>query len=350
MKSTQIQWCHSTVNPVMGCDGCELWPKPNQFVHDIANAVMASIPAGNRAQVYCVVANAIGSRSTSKIYADRESVAQKIVQGLKLDATSKSTCADVIRANCKCYAGLLGTMRSWHKGHAENFDRAEKFQGRMAKAAKWGPPTEDERAAKPWLGDVPRLIFISDMGDALSHAISFAYLRDEIIQNVASFIGQQHIWLWLTKRPGRMADFGLWLVHQGMSWPDNLVAMTTVTSPATAERIEQLRRVPSKAKAISCEPVFANLKLNCTGIDWLIIGGGSDTLASPFHIEWALDMRDQCNQSGTACFLKQLGRTPLFRGKCIKLKDGHGGDWTEWPVAWRTREIPRLFREGRMLD
>jgi hypothetical protein len=25
MKTTKIQWCHSTVNPVMGCDGCELW-------------------------------------------------------------------------------------------------------------------------------------------------------------------------------------------------------------------------------------------------------------------------------------------------------------------------------------
>lgn len=24
-KSTPIQWCDSTVNPVMGCGGCELW-------------------------------------------------------------------------------------------------------------------------------------------------------------------------------------------------------------------------------------------------------------------------------------------------------------------------------------
>ena len=22
---TKIQWCDSTVNPTMGCDGCELW-------------------------------------------------------------------------------------------------------------------------------------------------------------------------------------------------------------------------------------------------------------------------------------------------------------------------------------
>ena len=26
-KTTKIQWCDSTVNPTMGCDGCELWNK-----------------------------------------------------------------------------------------------------------------------------------------------------------------------------------------------------------------------------------------------------------------------------------------------------------------------------------
>ncbi len=25
-NQTQIQWAHSTTNPVMGCDGCELYP------------------------------------------------------------------------------------------------------------------------------------------------------------------------------------------------------------------------------------------------------------------------------------------------------------------------------------
>ena len=26
MKNTPIQWCDATINPAMGCDGCELWP------------------------------------------------------------------------------------------------------------------------------------------------------------------------------------------------------------------------------------------------------------------------------------------------------------------------------------
>ena len=26
MKNTKIQWCESTINPAMGCDGSNLWP------------------------------------------------------------------------------------------------------------------------------------------------------------------------------------------------------------------------------------------------------------------------------------------------------------------------------------
>ena len=29
-KDTEIEWCDSTVNPMMGCDGCELWTAKNK--------------------------------------------------------------------------------------------------------------------------------------------------------------------------------------------------------------------------------------------------------------------------------------------------------------------------------
>ncbi len=32
---TQIQWCHTTVNPIMGCGGCELFPKPDIIMLEI---------------------------------------------------------------------------------------------------------------------------------------------------------------------------------------------------------------------------------------------------------------------------------------------------------------------------
>src|SRR3712207_7534850 len=42
------------------------------------------------------------------------------------------------------------------------------FPGRMAEAALWSDLTGTDRPDKPWLNGMPRLIFISDMGDALS--------------------------------------------------------------------------------------------------------------------------------------------------------------------------------------
>ena len=31
MQNTKIQWCHSTVNPITGCGGCELFPNPSSI-------------------------------------------------------------------------------------------------------------------------------------------------------------------------------------------------------------------------------------------------------------------------------------------------------------------------------
>ena len=42
MKNTTIQWADSTVNPVMGCNGCELWPTPVILRREIVRALSRS--------------------------------------------------------------------------------------------------------------------------------------------------------------------------------------------------------------------------------------------------------------------------------------------------------------------
>ena len=51
--------------------------------------------------------------------------------------------------------------------------------GRMAEAAGWSDLSGTRRKDKPWLEGMPRLIFVSDMSDALSNSVPFPYLRDE---------------------------------------------------------------------------------------------------------------------------------------------------------------------------
>ncbi len=277
-KTTKIQWCDSTVNPVMGCGGCELWT-----------------------------------------------------------ATTKA-----------CYAGNLhGRFGRTNPGYANQFEAPETFDGRMQEAAGWKGLAGTVRPEKPWLNKRPRLIFVSDMGDALSTSIPFDYLRDEIIEAVVSEGGQQHCWLWLTKRPGRMASFSDWLLKQEISWPTNLWAGSSVTGPESYGRAKDLLSVgdDDTVRFLSVEPQLAELDISriVSRYDWVIHGGESKQRGNetrPFHLEWAEDLLDACRAAEVAYFLKQLGSDVRHEGERLTLDDGHGGDWAEWPEHLRVRQMP----------
>jgi protein gp37 len=192
-QKTKIEWCDSTVNPVMGCDGCELW---------------SHAEAGVKA----------------------------------------------------CYAGEL-TQRygATNKGYPDSFDLVTEFPGRMLQAARWKDLRDTMRPGKPWLNGMARHIFISDMADALSKAVGFEYLRDQIILNVGSDAGRRHKWLWLTKVPSRMVKFSEWLLEQKIDWPDNLMAMTSITSQTTMARLGHLLNVRCKFRGVSFEPLWQDV-------------------------------------------------------------------------------------------
>ena len=293
-KETAIQWCDSTVNPVMGCAGCELWT---------------------------------AQRKT-------------------------------------CYAGQLHQLRHWHKGFSPDFDKPKLFAGRTAVAARWPDLAGTKRPDKPWLDGLPRLIFVSDMGDALSEAgaigddnapvaggggVPFEYLKSEVIDAATSNSGRRHQWLWLTKRPGRMAEFGRWLRGEhGVAFPPNLWAGTSVTGRATLGRIAQLRRVSGEGNVrfLSVEPLWEEVSLagRLDGVRWVVVGGESRQRgpAREFRCEWARRLRDECEAAGVTFFVKQLGSTVTDGGKRVALRDGHGGDWDEWPADLRVRQMPSL--------
>ena len=245
----------------------------------------------------------------------------------------------------KCYAGKQTENRGGHiKGFPLRFEEPTCFLGRMLKAASWKDLRGQSYPGKPWLDGVPRLIFISDMGDALSASVPFEYLQQEIIEICGSPKGRRHIWLWVSKRPARMAELSEWLLQKGIPWPDNLVAMTTVTSRQTLGRVAELCKVKCKLRGLSVEPLWSSVKLPLKGIDWVIVGGESGVGAQSFHLEWAREIRQQCRAIGVPFFMKQMGRKPIEKGTPLSLADSHGGDWSEWPEDLRIREVPESFR------
>lgn len=309
--TTPIEWCDSTVNPVMGCDGCELW-NPNAEVFE-------------------------------------------------------------------CYAGAIHNVRAGRPGYADEFLIPKLFPGRMAAAARWSDLRGKARLDKPWLDGMPRMIFISDMGDALSRGVPFEFLRDEIVLTVAGETWQKrgHIGLWLTKQPKRMAQFSRWLAEQGVPWPDSLWAMTSITANQYAYRIAHLFSVEGPVvRGVSAEPLHDGVDLwpwiwlracasghvmpendvpRCPRCDkpadrpalsWLITGGSSGPNARPTEIQDVRTLMNQGIDARARVFVKQLGARPEFYGQRYDdvhvhpIRDRKGGDWNEWPADLRVREFP----------
>lgn len=357
---TPIQWCDSAVNLVMGCDSCELWAT----LAKVRSALIALIlrfldmPRSDvRDQVSGIIERF--DTSTDLLHDVNGGSIISELQGSFPDVPD-SQWRDRICELFPCYAGQQHLNRGGTpenpdkprvKGFAANFDRPEMFPGRMAEAAKWSDLAGEKRADAEWLDGLPRLIFVSDMGDALSKKIPFKFLKDEIIEAVTSANGRRHVWLWLTKRPARMAEFAVWLQTEfGITWPDNLVAMTSVTNRATRSRIEELRQVPAKLRGLSVEPLFESVDLDLQGIDWVICGGASGDYPKQFDLEWARSLKRQCESAGVAFFLKQLGAAPVEDGFPFPVSDPHGGKWRAWPEDLQVREFPEEFRSVTTTD
>lgn len=241
-----------------------------------------------------------------------------------------------------CYAGVLHRrFGSVSSGYAPTFEQVTTFPGRMERAARWSDLVGKKRKDKPWLNGLPRLIFVSDMSDALSESVKFSYLKREVIEVVQGESGKRHRWLWLTKRPQRMAEFSQFIQQP---WPENLWVATSITTQKSASRIKHLLKVGDEntLRFLSVEPQWEPIEIVewLPQLDWVIQGGESGPGAHPFSLEWAESMIAQCKRFSVPFFLKQLGSNVCSKGKVRHFEHSHGGDWSEWPKSLRIREFP----------
>ena len=369
---TEIQWADTTSNPIMGCLGCELFPNPREVLASIDAALAGTGVRGFRSgPVFRRLAAEFRARIPSPTRHHKTAVTTTNIWHLReafravvLDALGKPAAAaaeGAIARSITCYAAKLhlnkgysllpkpdGTPRIPKAGYAPTFEEVTAFEGRVRKTARLPDLRGKTDPERPWIDGLPRLVFVSDMGDALSRKSDFPFLRREVIGPVRSEDGRRHLWLWLTKRPENMAAFA----EETGGFPDNLCAMTTVTGPDTLYRVDALRRVRAKTRGLSMEPLRDRVNpraLDLRGIHWVIAGGesGKAEWVRPFAVEWAEEMRDHCAANGVAFFLKQLGRVPTRGGTPFKLKDTHGGDWGEWDAELQVRRFPDWFRQYR---
>ncbi len=365
MIDTKIQWCHSTVNPIMGCGGCELFPSPAKILAAIDDALFGMVdwlPGKSGeffreliADTYDIIVSPLPGHSkaisTTNIWhlrlqfidAVRTQHGREAAEMVDLAITG-AICCYAARQHLNKGRSIVNPTRGANPGYAPTFEVVTRFSGRVWDMAKKSDLRGTSDPEKPWLDGYPRLIFVSDMGDAFSRESDFEFLEAEVIEPIRSPLGQRHVWLWLTKRPDRMARFG----ERIGGFPENVCAMTTLTGPDKLTRIDQLREVPATVRGLSVEPLWDRIpleELDLKGIKWLILGGESGRMDAvrAFDLAWARELMGFCRKRNVAFFLKQLGRRPVDEGTDLRLQDSHGGDWHEWPEDLRVREVPPPF-------
>jgi protein gp37 len=328
---TDIQWADTTVNPFMGCAGCELFPPPGKVLEAI-DAAVADTGVGIDSRLiykelvqeaYAKIPNPKPGHknavNTTNIWHLRTLFLAQVKR--ELGKETEAAAEKAIRQSITCYAATLHLNRGLNllkpdyegkEGYAPIFERLTKFDGRSMKTARLNDLLGMTHPETPWKNGLARLIFVSDMGDSLSRKADFPFLKSDLITAITSDDGKRHLWLWLTKRPGRMAEFA----EEIGGFPENVCAMTTLTGPdpESLERLADLKKVKARVRGLSIEPLWKRIppsKLNLKGIDWVILGGESGSgleFTRPFALEWAEELRDHCRKNGVAFFLKQLGR------------------------------------------
>jgi protein gp37 len=279
-----------------------------------------------------------------------------------------------------CYAGNLHEGRlakSMPDLYAADFSEVRLAPGRMAKVARMADLTGTARPDKPWLDGMPRMIFSGDMGDMLSKAVPFEYLKAELIDVAMSPAGSRHIWMVLTKQARRLAEFHHWLLSppRNIPWPANVWPGVSVTNRKTLWRVGQLMRLRATT-FVSAEPLLEDIAdelakyLSSVGevegengviytTPALVIVGGESRQSGhkprACDLAWIRKIVSRCRDAGAAPFVKQFGSNivetqlvPYVMGRVVEdtirltAKDSHGGDWDEWPEDLKIREMPTV--------
>jgi len=232
-------------------------------------------------------------------------------------------CTPVSPGCLNCYAARMALrLERMHEG------RSEKYAG-TAKRSRTGRPVfsgrinlDREALELPKSWRLPRVIFVNSMSDLFHEKVPLAFIKKvfRVMEECP-----QHTFQVLTKRPERMLELATKL-----PWPENVWMGTSVESPKYYERVRLLQRLrAASVRFLSCEPLLAALpRMPLKHIDWVIVGGESGPGARPMREEWAVQIKEQCEEKGVAFFFKQWGGVRKHEtGRTLE-----GRTWDEMPT------------------
>lgn len=214
--------------------------------------------------------------------------------------------------------------------YAETF--AERFRGVPGHPYEFGFDLQlrPKRLSQPLAWRKPRVIFVNSMSDLFHEDIPEDYIRQVFdVMREAHW----HTFQVLTKRSERVLE-----LSPRLPWPDNVWMGVSVENQRWTNRIDDLRAVGAATRFLSCEPLLGPLRLNLSGVHWVIVGGESGRRARPMKPEWARDIRLQCEDQGVPFFFKQWGAhneagRRVGKGKAGRILEGRL--WDGMPATSR---------------
>ncbi len=174
---------------------------------------------------------------------------------------------------------------------------------------------QPDRLLYPLLKKKPTCYFVNSMSDLFHKDIPYTYI-DKVIETIEKT--PQHRYQILTKRAEIMAHY-----FSTRKVPNNVWLGVTVENKKSILRIDYLRKINTKIRFISAEPLLEDLgKINLSGLHWFIVGGESGHNARIMCKEWVLNIKEQCEQKNVAFFFKQWGGNNHTKKKNGRLLDG----------------------------
>jgi len=183
-----------------------------------------------------------------------------------------------------------------------------------------------ERLTHPRKWRHPRMVFVNSMSDLFHAEIPEDFVREVFTVMLEE---DRHVFQVLTKRPSRAARF--WKRNQErlgcQTLPEHIWIGATVENQGVIHRVKQLDSIPAAIRFLSCEPLLGPVKLDLSGVQWVIAGGESGVGFRPVKEAWVHSIRDQCLEMDVPFFFKQWGgRTPKAGGRLLQ-----GRTWDELP-------------------
>lgn len=185
-----------------------------------------------------------------------------------------------------------------------------------------------DRLQQPLEWKRPSTIFVNSMSDLFHEDVPLDHIA-AVFETMRE--AHWHTFQVLTKRAERLAELAPML-----PWPSNVWMGVSVENQRWTTRIDALRTVPAAVRFLSCEPLLAPLRLNLSGIHWVIAGGESGPGARPMNPEWARAIRDQCVLKRVPFFFKQWGaynEEGIRKGKGASGRLLDGRTWDERPLS-----------------